>query len=200
MRLWGKKGRASGGCSTGGTAKRLGREQAGGAPRRGRQVWLFRETGVLRRRLAVSQWRAACDRKDRRSSVRLCEAAFYQTPPRTGKRNFPLAGERGGVWRMGRASSGTERRKAAPWTIPAGGAESYGCSQFRGGCGGAGRRSPASSGRSARPAGLADGVPSLRFLKTGDRIPGGNFCHLIAILQIRCTFPEALKGAHKCYF
>lgn len=34
--------------------------------------WLFRETGVLRRRLAVSRWRAACDRGDRRSSVRLC--------------------------------------------------------------------------------------------------------------------------------
>ena len=103
MRPWGKEGRASGGCSTGGTAKRLGREQAGGAPKRGRQVWLFRETGVLRRRLAVSQWRAACDREDRRSSVRLCKGILPD--PATGAQaEIPLARGRGGVWRSGRAS------------------------------------------------------------------------------------------------
>ena len=38
-------------------------------------------------------------------------------------------------------------------------AESYVCSRIRGDGGDAGRRRPASSGRSARPAGLADGVP-----------------------------------------
>ena len=67
---------------------------------------------------------------DRRSSVRLSAQILPDSPARAQAQNPPCGGPGGppqeGFLCFGRASSGTGRRRAAPFAIPAGGAESYG--------------------------------------------------------------------------
>ena len=50
--------------------------------------------------------------------------------------------------------------------------------------------------RSTPRTGVAKGTKTEK-RKRGDRMPGGEFCPLFAIIQIRCTFSEAQKSARK---